>query len=135
MAAAVLLTLNVQCSEAASESAILCTALNIYHEARGESVRGQLAVAMVTRNRAKQDPDKACEVVFKRAQFSWTLTMNGLQDSRDFEKSIHIASLAWESVDFTNGSTHYHADHIRPEWSRKMVQTTKIGRHIFYRSK
>ena len=115
------------------EAAILCTALNIFHEARGEPIMGQLAVALVTRNRAKYDPDKVCEVVFKPYQFSWTIKMNGISDSREFEKAIHIATLAWDSVDFTNGSLYYHADHIRPYWARHKTRTMKIGKHIFYR--
>ncbi|MCA3636010.1 MAG: cell wall hydrolase, partial [Methylobacterium sp.] len=30
-------------------------------------------------------------------------------------------------------STHYHADYVAPWWSRKLKQTDRIGRHIFYR--
>ena len=51
-------------------TAALCLALNVFHEARGEFIPGQYAVALVTLNRAEHDPAKVCDVVFKRHQFS-----------------------------------------------------------------
>ena len=53
---------------------ILCLAMNIYHEARGESIEGQIAVAVVTMNRVKESkwPNTPCEVVWQNKQFSWT---------------------------------------------------------------
>ena|SRR3990167_2944211 len=115
------------------ETAILCLALNDFHEARGEPIKGRMAVAMVVRNRAKYDPDKVCDVVFKPYQFSWTLTMPGTPSSQEFEQSIRIVNVAWQSVDFTNGSLYYHKDTIRPYWAKYKKRTMKIGRHIFYR--
>src|SRR5215207_4550955 len=63
-----------------------CLALNIYYEARGESLRGQDAVAYVTTARTKENLTEfggpsICSVVFHRnvredgkliAEFSWT---------------------------------------------------------------
>ncbi|HIE75488.1 MAG TPA: cell wall hydrolase, partial [Gammaproteobacteria bacterium] len=51
-----------------------CLALNIYHEARGESHDGQVAVAAVTLNRMQSAsyPDTVCGVVWQPHQFSWT---------------------------------------------------------------
>lgn len=116
------------------EAAILCAALNLHHEARGEPLVGQYAIVHATRNRAKWNPDNVCKVVFARKQFSWTNTMPGLSSSNDFEKAIHIAKMAWDSpADITKGATHYHADNIRPYWAAKMKVTVKIGHHIFYR--
>jgi spore germination cell wall hydrolase CwlJ-like protein len=31
-----------------------------------------------------------------------------------------------------SAATHYHADYVRPRWSRQMKRLIKIGRHIFY---
>ena len=31
------------------------------------------------------------------------------------------------------GVLHFHATHIRPEWSKEKTQVARIGRHIFYR--
>ena len=45
--------------------ALMCMALNIYHEARNQSVVGQVAVAEVVMNRVEDSrfPDTICEVV------------------------------------------------------------------------
>ena len=55
-----------------------CMTANIYHEARGESIKGQYAVAHVTMNRVhhEQFPDTVCEVVFQPKQFSWSHTID-----------------------------------------------------------
>ena len=51
-----------------------CLALNVYYEARGESLAGQYAVAEVTMNRksAARYPKTVCEVVYQKSAFSWT---------------------------------------------------------------
>jgi spore germination cell wall hydrolase CwlJ-like protein len=33
------------------------------------------------------------------------------------------------------GSTHYHANYVRPRWARALKKTDVIGKHIFYRLK
>ena len=45
--------------------ALMCMALNIYHEARNQSMVGQVAVAEVVMNRVEDSrfPDTICEVV------------------------------------------------------------------------
>ena len=55
-------------------AAVICLALNIYHEARGEPIEGQRAVASVTLNRTLDPrwPSTVCGVVYDPQQFSWT---------------------------------------------------------------
>jgi hypothetical protein len=56
---------DVSISKLISEKQIECLTSNVYHEARGESIAGQLAVALVTNNR-KNDirfPNTYCDVV------------------------------------------------------------------------
>src|SRR3954453_7903943 len=43
---------------------VLCTALNVYHEARGSTRRDQIGVALVTRNRAPHERRSYCAVVW-----------------------------------------------------------------------
>ncbi|NIO43392.1 MAG: hypothetical protein GTO41_26515, partial [Burkholderiales bacterium] len=45
-----------------------CLALNVYHEARGEPMAGQYAVAEVTMNRvaSRRYPNTVCKVVFQK---------------------------------------------------------------------
>ena len=49
------------------EDELHCLAKNVYHEARGESKAGKLAVAHVTLNRVHSDefPDTVCGVVYQ----------------------------------------------------------------------
>lgn len=54
------------------EAALMCLSLNIYHEARGENLAGQRAIAQVTMNRANGKKENICNVVFSPKQFSWT---------------------------------------------------------------
>lgn len=132
------------------ESAIICLALNIYHEARGEMIPGQYAVAGVTLNRAKGDRQEVCRVVTEKHQFSWTnklikkeggryvLTRQGYPKDEyawDIAKKIARVSLKRTDLDFSGGATHYHANYVSPAWRRSVDQTKVIGTHIFYRMK
>ena len=61
-------------------TALVCLALNIYHEARGEGMMGKYAVAHVVMNRVEHErfPDTVCDVITQRrnnrlhqCQLSW----------------------------------------------------------------
>ena len=56
--------------------ALVCLALNIYHEARDQPFIGQVAVAQVVMNRVHDDryPNTVCEVVKQSPTYSWSLT-------------------------------------------------------------
>jgi spore germination cell wall hydrolase CwlJ-like protein len=129
------------------ESAVLCLALNIYHEARSEMIPGQYAVAQVTMNRAGSQA-KVCETVVAKNQFSWTNTMltkkgkryilkaNGLpKDEHAWDLAKHIATYVLKNrpADFAKGATFYHSTAVAPHWRKHMVKVAKIGRHIFYK--
>ena len=47
------------------ETAFMCMALNIYHEAKNQSMLGQIAVGQVVMNRVEDNrfPDNVCDVV------------------------------------------------------------------------
>lgn len=125
-------------------TALMCLAMNVYQESRGEPILGQYAVALVTLNRAEENGTKVCTEVLKKKQFSWT---NGLvakksvvqaetpKDKDAWKKSMIIArtALAGKMPDFTHGATFYHERRVKPKWRLAMVQTKSIGNHIFYR--
>ena len=115
------------------EAAILCLALNGYHEARGEPRKAEMAVAMVVLNRAKRNPWSVCNVVFVPRQFSWTLALPGVYDKVAFVRSKRIAEAAFGTPDFTGGATHYHKTSINPRWARTMLRVGAWGDHVFYR--
>lgn len=118
----------------------VCMAKNIYFEARNESIHGQIAIALVTLQRVQDPryPNTVCGVVYDNKQFSWY--WDGLSDRiRNFDSYDEIALLAshmldsnTSMVDFTYGSTHYHADYVAPYWTEYMVRKAKIDTHIFY---
>ena len=47
------------------ETALMCMATNIYHEAKNQPMAGQIAVAQVVMNRVNDNryPDNVCDVV------------------------------------------------------------------------
>lgn len=120
-------------------SALFCLALNIYHEARGESKSGQIAIAMVTMNRAEWAPAKICQVVYERGQFSWTKAnrVSTPQEPRAWKKAQMIARDVVNGIhqDITQGATHFHTHRVLPVWSQRLEKTVRIGNHIFYTQK
>lgn len=128
-------------------SALMCLALNIYHESRGEMIPGQYAVALVTMNRAGGKKEKVCEQTFKPKQFSWA--NNGVvktdagwelsaglipknKQAWKLAKKIAQTTLAGKMADFTWGSTFYHSRTVVPYWTARATPVKKVGSHIFY---
>lgn len=115
---------------------LLCLALNIYHESRGEPENGQIAVAIVTMNRAGWQTENICTEVYRERQFSWTHTRTQHQPKEEMAwrkaKKIATQVLNGEHKDMTGGATHFHASGIKPYWSRSFQKKMRIGRHIFY---
>ena len=132
-------------------AALICLALNIYFEARGEpDVFAMAAPAHVVLNRVKDNryPNDICAVVKQsktyrgnpirnQCQFSWYCDGRSDRplDRNAFEFSVFIASLVLtgRSEDVTHGATHYHADYVNPQWAIVKTLTAKIGSHLFYR--
>lgn len=128
-------------------SALLCLALNVYHESRNQIIPGQYAVALVTLNRAQGDPRRVCVETFKPRQFSWTnasvtKVKGGWRvgqalvpkdhDAWVRAKRIAEVTLQGRMPDITNGSTFFHTKKVRPEWRLAMLPTKTIGDHRFY---
>jgi len=131
--------------------AIICMALNVYHEARNQSLVGQIAVAQVTVNRVNDSryPDTVCGVVKQSITYSsgdpvknkcqFSGYCDGKSDKPKDEDSyytaLHIARRMLEGnlIDFTEGATHYHATYLRPDWAETKTYITQIDDHIFYR--
>lgn len=120
-----------------------CLAQVLYHEARGESLQGQLAVAEVVLNRVDDPafPNTVCGVVHQSngrgCQFSWTC--DGRSDRiGNAEAYGEVAKVARAMLDgaprpLTEGATYFHTPAVRPAWSRRFTKTARVGNHIFYR--
>ena len=133
--------------------ALVCLALNIYHEARDQPFIGQVAVAQVVMNRVYDDryPDHPCEVVFQgptyswkpdfpvrhRCQFSWYCDgkSDKVYDEDAYRQALTIAHGVYydDLDDFVEGATHYHATYVLPEWAESKTPVVQIGQHMFYR--
>ena len=134
-------------------AAVMCLAMNLYHETRGETLAGNIAVGYVTMNRVADPryPDTVCGVVHQakyhgwdlvnpiknRCQFSWYC--DGLsdnpQDGKAMLESVILAQhvIAGTVTDISQGATHYHAKYVNPYWSDDMTVVLEIGQHIFYK--
>lgn len=115
--------------------ALMCLAMNVYHEARSEPIPAQYAVAMVTLNRAQREPAKVCRVAHAKAQFSWTKTKRSKKptERKAWKQAVQVARNALRMRDFTKGATHYHERSIAPKWRESLKLSGVWGRHIFYR--
>lgn len=115
---------------------VTCLALNIYHEARGESVDAQMLVAEVTLNRAAERKQTVCETVWEDDQFSWT--NDGKSDRpknlEAYALAVLLANKALTDPDslMGSGATHYHEQSIHPAWADKLTLLGQYGNHIFY---
>lgn len=122
-----------------------CLAEALYFEARGESVKGQFAVAEVIMNRVDHDyyPESLCGVINQgtgrkyQCQFTYTCdgVANNIYEKDAYERAGKVAQLIMDGAPraLTDGATHYHTKAVSPAWSRKFKRTATIGVHHFYR--
>lgn len=124
-----------------------CLATAIYFEARGESLKGQAAVAQVVLNRVRNPayPSTVCGVVYQnqhlrnRCQFSFACDgrKDRITSPAHYKVAQEIAMAVTAGKIFipeVASSTHYYADYVSPRWARTMEKMKKIGLHIFYRT-
>jgi len=118
-----------------------CIAVAVYHEARGETLEGQLAVARVIMNRAASGryPSSWCGVVKQPSQFSFV--RNGYmpsvdQGSKAWSNALGVTRLAINDAvqSVPDECLWYHANYVSPSWGRRLVRVSQIGAHIFYRA-
>lgn len=129
----------------ADDSQFQCLQEAIYHEARGEVITGQFAVAEVILNRVDTSsyPDSVCGVVHQNAhlrnacQFSYACNGHSRAmpegQARALAARIAQVMLSGAPRELTDGATHFHSSSVRPAWSRSFAQTAEIGTHLFYR--
>lgn len=120
-----------------------CLSQAVYFEARGESIKGQFAVAEVVLNRVDSGlfAGSVCGVVNQRAggacQFSYVCDgrADKMRDpeARDIAERIAFVMLNGAPRTLTEGATYFHTNAVRPGWSRRFERTAAIGDHLFYR--
>lgn len=122
-----------------------CLAEALYFEARGETVKGQFAVAEVIRNRVKSSrfPNTYCSVINqgtgKKYQCQFTYTCDGrpevVSEPAAYARVAKVAraTMDGKAPEITHGATFYHTTAVRPSWARKFTNTARYGVHLFYR--
>jgi spore germination cell wall hydrolase CwlJ-like protein len=123
-----------------------CLADAVYFEARGEAVRGQIAVAQVVLNRAFSGyyPTTVCGVVYQNSHrhlaCQFTFACDGIRDVVKepdmWERAKKIAQASLDGrlwLPEVGKSTHYHAYWVRPSWVNEMRKLYRFGVHTFYR--
>lgn len=122
-----------------------CLAEALYFEARGESVKGQFAVAEVILNRrdSSRYPSTICGVVKQGSerrhacQFSYACDGRAerIGEPAAYDRVSKIARIMLDGAprSLTGGATHFHTTAVRPNWARKFPKTAHIGAHLFYR--
>ncbi|OEU48044.1 MAG: cell wall hydrolase [Desulfobulbaceae bacterium S3730MH12] len=114
---------------------LLWLTLNVYHEARSEPLIGQMAVALVTLNRANEKHLPIKDIVKEPYQFSWTFQKDSYfpDDPKAFFECLKSVYTALQTQDFTNGATHYHHNTIEPYWAEHFIYLDEFGSHKFYK--
>jgi spore germination cell wall hydrolase CwlJ-like protein len=123
-----------------------CLAEAVYFEARGEAVRGQIAVAQVVMNRAFSGfyPSTVCGVVYQNkhrhlaCQFTFACdrVADVVREPDMWDRARKIAKAMLDGqlwLPEVAKSTHYHAYWVRPSWVNEMKKMYKFGVHTFYR--
>lgn len=127
-----------------------CLAQAIYHEARGESATGQLAVANIIVNRARSTkfPGSLCGVIYQNAdkgryRCQFTFACDGRDDtpgerrawlrSQDLAREVYAEFAQGEDIGVLPGSAlYYHTNAVRPSWANTFSRVAVVDSHIFY---
>jgi spore germination cell wall hydrolase CwlJ-like protein len=125
-----------------------CLAEAVYFEARGEAVRGQIAVAQVVMNRAFSGkyPNTVCGVVYQNkqrhfaCQFSFACdgSPDVIREPDMWDRAKKISKAMFDGqiwLPEVGKSTHYHAYYVHPSWVAEMKKLYTFGVHKFYRPK
>jgi spore germination cell wall hydrolase CwlJ-like protein len=121
-----------------------CLTQAVYFEARGETPRGQAAVAQVVMNRVHSPafPKTVCGVVFQGVathdcQFSFVCdgSLHRGRETGAWDRARTIAARALSGVVVADvgSATHFHTTGVSPAWGPQMLRVAQVGLHVFYR--
>lgn len=125
--------------------AVECLTKAIYYEAATEPVRGRESVAQVVLNRLRNPayPKTVCGVVFQglgsASGCQFTFACDGSlarpPEPRLWGEAQTIAQTVLDGrvPSWVGDATHYHAFYVSPPWRASMIETARIGAHLFYR--
>lgn len=117
-----------------SKAQLGCLSRAAYHESKGESDAGMLAVIHTTLNRVKDNrfPKTVCGVVYQKSQYSWVKNNPKVKEKEQYERAERLAKevVAGKHKDNSKGALYFNSLHKRPKGT---VCTVRIGGHSFYK--
>lgn len=117
-----------------SKAQLECLSRVAYHESKGESDAGMLAVIHTTLNRVKDNrfPKTVCGVVYQKSQYSWVKNNPKVKEKEQYERAERLAKevVAGKHKDNTKGALFFNSLHRKPSGT---VCTVRIGGHSFYK--
>lgn len=117
-----------------SKAQLECLSKVAYHESKGESDAGMLAVIHTTLNRVKDNrfPKTVCGVVYQKSQYSWVKNNPKVKEKDQYERAERLAKevVAGKHKDNTKGALFFNSLHRKPSGT---VCTVRIGGHSFYK--
>ena len=134
----------VEAAVARGKGALDCLTDAVYYEARGESDRGQAAVAQVVLNRVRRAgfPKSVCGVVFQGAavhacQFSFVCdgAMSQGRETAAWRRARSVARRALDGVvmEEVGDATNFHVARLGQIWGSGLVKVAQVGAHVFYK--
>ena len=134
----------VAAAVARGQGALDCLTEAVYYESRGESDRGQAAVAQVVLNRVRRGgfPKSVCGVVFQGAgehacQFSFACNgaMRQGREPAAWRRAHGVAQRALDGfvMEEVGDATNFHVAHLGQIWGSGLVKVAQVGAHVFYR--
>jgi len=123
-------------------------ARNIYHEARGEGIRGMVTIALITINRVEDSnyPNTIKGVVTQPNQFTWynRKKIKSIKKNNDYHMCLAVSKMSislWKSKKIEkiirqtglNEVLWYHNIKEKPRWAKHKDEIAQIGKHQFYR--
>ena len=141
-----LLTCNAQANNAyvhkmTQNGALSCLTNTVFYESNLESKKDKELVAVVVLNRAVTNNKHVCDVVKRKAQFSFYKTGMNWNERATHEESLKIVlDILRRSMqnrqNTYNNVMFFHANTIKPSWNYKeLVVVSKQSGHTFYRMK
>lgn len=113
--------------QSTDKKGVVCLAQALYHEARGESLKGKLWVAKVVFNRGND----LCSVIYSPHQFSWT---TGKVTYDHYHYNLAQVIIRNPQLLPKTRATHFHNLTVDPGW-HDLEYITTIKNHKFYAKK
>jgi N-acetylmuramoyl-L-alanine amidase len=127
--------LNISEKYSISRDEVLLLARVIHGEARGENLKGKIAVGSVILNRIKSPyfPNTIRDVILQKGQFS--SLMDGQANYYPGDSELAAARAALLGYDPTKGSIYFYNPEVATNtaWISRRNFVTRIGEHVFLR--